>query len=319
MRFCIHLILGLLSEAIFDFFAGPLSLAEEWCLLQNAGTRLLPMIFSFGLESVNASACWRLWVFLLLVDRAVDRTGGKVAMFLTQAGKYQAGQHQKLFFIQVVIILVIIYGMFAAYRTLGVVSFCHVLGGLMTSALSSLLDIFGHIVFLVDRDELGDSVGSHRVIFVGEAVVTILKLAVSLFFIGRLLVESECPVFLMSQLHGNLIEGAGHYEKLRAWMKMRYVIEHLPVADEEDVVREEICIICRMEMRVGTGRRLPCRHCFDSECIERWTRWQPICPVCKQDLKESLKEAERRLDEETQQVSVVPEDRSILRFADFVK
>jgi hypothetical protein len=249
----------------------------------------------------------------------VNRTGGKVAIFLMQAGKYRAERHQKLLFIQVVIILVIIYGMLVASRILDVVSLYHVLGSLITSALSIVLDVFGHVLFVLDPDELGNSVGSHRVFFVAEGIVIVLKLAVLLFFIGKLLVESECPIFLMSQLYGNLIEGAGHYEKLRVWMRMRCVIENLPAADEGDVVREDICIICRVEMRVGTGRKLPCRHCFHPECIERWTGRQPLCPVCKQDLREALKEAERRLNEETQRWSVVCADRKVVRFADFVK
>ncbi|KAJ1459787.1 hypothetical protein M885DRAFT_511038 [Pelagophyceae sp. CCMP2097] len=56
----------------------------------------------------------------------------------------------------------------------------------------------------------------------------------------------------------------------------------------EASISDDGCAICTERWRSGDAfRRLPCRHCFHLECIDRWALSQaikgvePDCPLCK--------------------------------------
>jgi E3 ubiquitin-protein ligase synoviolin len=163
------------------------------------------------------------------------------------------------------------------------------------------------------------SVGSYRIFRTAESVVNILELSVSLFFIGCLLIESELPIFHVRQLIDNANGFYNQHRRFHGWMKKRYIIGHLPIASESDMERDDMCVICRLEMHIGSGLKLPCNHCFHRECIERWIGRQLRCPTCRHDVKSLLDEAERLLNWETDSRPVGGGDEAIIRFADLVQ
>ena len=58
----------------------------------------------------------------------------------------------------------------------------------------------------------------------------------------------------------------------------------VPDVTIEDLENDNICIICRGEMQVGNGKKLPCEHCLHVECLERWIAAHDKCPMCQFDL-----------------------------------
>ena len=42
-----------------------------------------------------------------------------------------------------------------------------------------------------------------------------------------------------------------------------------------------VCTICFEVVAPGWQEHLPCMHAFHTECIGRWLRTQPTCPVCR--------------------------------------
>lgn len=52
------------------------------------------------------------------------------------------------------------------------------------------------------------------------------------------------------------------------------------------VVKNETCTICYEDFEPGKEIiRLPCEHCFDSECIRTWLENSNLCPLCKFEIK----------------------------------
>lgn len=53
-----------------------------------------------------------------------------------------------------------------------------------------------------------------------------------------------------------------------------------------------VCSICLEEYIIGVPvRRLPCMHVFHSECLDRWLETSGLCPLCKTDIKDVLKQS----------------------------
>jgi hypothetical protein len=78
------------------------------------------------------------------------------------------------------------------------------------------------------------------------------------------------------------------------WRRMLKFIETaLPEATEDDLERDNTCMVCRVVMQIGDARKLPCGHCLHTECLERWIAHQTKCPTCQTDLKDYLEEAEK--------------------------
>jgi hypothetical protein len=297
---------------------GDISLEAYIVALDRIERHSLCLLFSFGFANMTENVCAYFGTFVLLSIYVAAWIQGGLTDLLTHTTKFSARQHQNRFFGQIMILLLVIYGMLLSYRTLDAVALYQVLGSLMTSGLTIVLDIVGHVVFLLDPDELGNSVGSYRAFFVSEAIVSVLQISVSLFFIGCLLIESELPIFPMYQLYEIVNDFYNQYMMLRRWVRMRCVIEHLPTSTESDAMRDDTCVICRQEMRIGCGRKLPCGHSFHVECIERWITLQLRCPICKRNLKRALEAAERNLGGETQKRPGGSADRNIFRFDDFM-
>ena len=66
-----------------------------------------------------------------------------------------------------------------------------------------------------------------------------------------------------------------------AWRKTLKKMEKIPNATESDLERDNICIICRNELDMIDGKRLPCGHCIHSECLQQWAAEHQQCPLCK--------------------------------------
>lgn len=87
-------------------------------------------------------------------------------------------------------------------------------------------------------------------------------------------------------------------KRLGALMRYRKALEDMnkyPDATEEDLGREDTCIICREDMRpwdpsiVGAVERsrpkkLPCGHILHFGCLKGWLERQQVCPTCRRSV-----------------------------------
>lgn len=98
-----------------------------------------------------------------------------------------------------------------------------------------------------------------------------------------------------------LIEAAMNGDELVGLLLLRILTQLLPQQgltdseldglsvikyDYKTVVKNITCTICYEDFEPGKEIiRLPCEHCFDSECIRTWLSNSNLCPLCKFNLK----------------------------------
>lgn len=100
------------------------------------------------------------------------------------------------------------------------------------------------------------------------------------------------PIHIMRDL---FMTARSFVKRLGALMRYRKALQDMnkyPDATQEDLDREDTCIICREEMRpwdpsvVGAVERsrpkkLPCGHILHFGCLKGWLERQQVCPTCR--------------------------------------
>jgi hypothetical protein len=306
---------GLLCAAAFQFSliwaGGPLTVPESERVFAKLKSVSITLIFEFAVVNFQGFGSLLFFGIVLLGVYIAGYFNQKVVAFSTSANLPSPRQHQCLFFGQITAFVAMVYMMALSSRYLPLAALFHVIGALITSALSILLDMIRHITFLYDHEELGASVDVYRVTFVAECAVSVLDSAVSLCFLLCMLFRHHFSYYYLRSFYDSALKLPVTLKKWRTWVRLRRMIEQLPPCDERDLAREDMCIVCRVQMQLGDGRRLPCGHCFHPECIERWVGQQTQCPICKCDLTAALAEAERKLAEaeaEVRETEAQPDD-----------
>lgn len=139
-----------------------------------------------------------------------------------------------------------------------------------------------------------------RWVFYLDLATDFVKASVYLGFFTVLMTFYGIPIHIMRDLFMSVrslikrINDFIQYRNATRDMNTRY-----PDASGEDLSRENICIVCREEMRPWTppgvdgaepGRRvderqrpkkLPCGHILHFSCLRSWLERQQVCPTCR--------------------------------------
>jgi hypothetical protein len=165
---------------------------------------------------------------------------------------------------------------------------------LLHAVIDAVHDLFRHAIFVFDRDDMGNSLAAYRLGFIAEVIAGILSLIadggffIIMLFLHRVLLQVLRPTI---ETWKQLMALSARY---MTWRRMvKFIETALPEATEDDLEKDDTCMVCRVTMQTGDARKLPCGHCLHSECLERWIGQQTKCPTCKADLKNCLEEAER--------------------------
>ncbi len=73
--------------------------------------------------------------------------------------------------------------------------------------------------------------------------------------------------------------------------RYEFMIENLKsedFVDEPNVVEKKGCAICLTDLESERVIKLPCEHFFHKECLVNWLRRSTVCPMCRNDIEESL-------------------------------
>jgi E3 ubiquitin-protein ligase synoviolin len=66
-------------------------------------------------------------------------------------------------------------------------------------------------------------------------------------------------------------------------------LEKLGDPTEEELEADRNCSVCLGDIETPAGaKRLPCRHCFHSQCLTRWLERNNTCPYCRAEIEPML-------------------------------
>lgn len=102
------------------------------------------------------------------------------------------------------------------------------------------------------------------------------------------------PIHIMRDL---FMTARSFVKRLGALMRYRKALQDMnkyPDATQEELEREDTCIICREEMRPwnpdagaverSRPKKLPCGHILHFGCLKSWLERQQVCPTCRRSV-----------------------------------
>ncbi|KAJ2901300.1 hypothetical protein MKZ38_001967 [Zalerion maritima] len=129
-----------------------------------------------------------------------------------------------------------------------------------------------------------------------ELIIDALKCLIYIAFFSILLVFFTMPLHIMRDLFFTF---RSLIKRVNALMKYRRAVRDMdryPDATQEELTRENTCIICREEMRPWTAtpdsvernrpKKLPCGHILHFGCLKSWLERQQVCPTCRRSVTE---------------------------------
>ncbi|KAI0117055.1 hypothetical protein F4814DRAFT_448059 [Daldinia grandis] len=125
-----------------------------------------------------------------------------------------------------------------------------------------------------------------------DLLTDFVKLGIYSAFFAILMMFYGLPIHIMRDL---FMTARSFVRQLRLLIKYRKAVKNMtkyPDATEEELARENTCIICREDMRpwdpaaVGAverfrPKRLPCGHILHFGCLKSWMERQQVCPTCR--------------------------------------
>lgn len=85
-------------------------------------------------------------------------------------------------------------------------------------------------------------------------------------------------------IHFGLDAGQTLWKYVQLFRRRRQLTACLRDVTEEDLEKDDVCIVCRSSMDVESAKKMPCGHCVHSDCLERWMTQSSNCPVCQRDV-----------------------------------
>lgn len=125
-----------------------------------------------------------------------------------------------------------------------------------------------------------------------DLVADFLKLCIYAAFFFVLLFFYGLPIHIMRDL---FMTTRSFVKRLGALLRYRQALRDMnkyPDATEEELSREDTCIICREEMHPwdpanpgqverSRPKKLPCGHILHFGCLKSWLERQQVCPTCR--------------------------------------
>jgi E3 ubiquitin-protein ligase synoviolin len=122
-----------------------------------------------------------------------------------------------------------------------------------------------------------------------------VKLGVYVGFFAVLMMFYGLPIHIMRDL---FLTTRSFLKRLSALVRYRKALQDMNKyadATEEDLARENTCIICREEMRPWDPsvpgaveryrpKKLPCGHILHQGCLKGWLERQQVCPTCRRSV-----------------------------------
>jgi hypothetical protein len=125
--------------------------------------------------------------------------------------------------------------------------------------------------------------GHERALFYLDIASDLLQSFIYILFFIVIMLKYGLPIHLLRDIYIAIhsvfkrINDLVHYRRLVTNLDQRF-----PDATEQDLAGNDICVVCRNEMRPGqrSVKKLPCGHMFHSQCLRGWLERGQSCPTC---------------------------------------
>lgn len=308
---CLTCILIILSIFALDTFIGKLSHTEKSSIINALYKRgmhlVLSLSFNFGLDFIEIHDVLKPYFTLFLMFYVRERVHNlqlkpKLPTF---------SEHYRLFCSQFALFFMSIYQTFQWFKSVHTKGHANQLvltTDIFYATFGFLLDIFNHMIFMSDRENLGGSNLSFHLSILCEYGCNIVMLICQLLVLIIVIRSIESgfvnffPVIIQV-----VLEMKKTISKHRRWKHMISALQSvLPDVDENDLKKDDTCIVCRAEMTPKDAKRLPCGHCIHTECLEKWTKDHTICPLCQNDMAQLLANAGKIADNKAKEEEINP-------------
>lgn len=111
--------------------------------------------------------------------------------------------------------------------------------------------------------------------------VTMKFLTLFIFF-GTVQYFYGTPIHLFRRLFVSFRAFQRALSSVRDYYKfVRNINTLFPDATPDQLLEHPMCVICRNDEPMQTGKRLPCGHIFHANCLFGWLSSQAVCPTCR--------------------------------------
>jgi E3 ubiquitin-protein ligase synoviolin len=125
--------------------------------------------------------------------------------------------------------------------------------------------------------------GHERALFYLDIASDLVQSIIYILFFIVIMAKYGLPIHLLRDIYlaiHSVIKRFNdllHYRRLVTNLDQRFL-----EATANDLAGNEICVVCRNEMRHGQGsvKRLPCGHMFHAHCLRGWLERGQSCPTC---------------------------------------
>ncbi|KAI1768720.1 hypothetical protein GGR53DRAFT_462106 [Hypoxylon sp. FL1150] len=128
-----------------------------------------------------------------------------------------------------------------------------------------------------------------------DLMTDFVKLGIYSAFFAILTMFYGLPIHIMRDL---FMTARSFVSRLSALIRYRKALQDMskyPDATEEELGREDTCIICREDMRPwdpsaadaverSRPKKLPCGHILHFGCLKSWLERQQVCPTCRRSV-----------------------------------
>jgi hypothetical protein len=159
--------------------------------------------------------------------------------------------------------------------------------GIQFSIFTSCLNVCRHFIYSSQPDGPNSSLAAMKPAFLSQMVlfglegIANLALVIAIIWTWQPVTLIVTAVFYMLV---RLMMAEQEYIRFSDWEKTRKPLDLLPDASSVDLLKGDLCIICRQAMTPENSKRLPCHHCMHVYCMAKWIGYQAKCPLCQTDL-----------------------------------
>lgn len=294
--FLIVLVFGV-AKAILNFAIGKMSeseLSKCYVDIERIAVDLILVVVIGATERTKATGFLLVLTGIMCLRFFILCIRQRVMSFSLLATPPSLQRHQRLLFVQIMTILFVLHlEMLAISCTMAEEAKVVVMAQLFHGLLDIVWDLIRHVVFIGDREKLGNSQATFMTLMKVEFGVVIANLTVDILHFGWIIYLGHTWIPCLKSLAECLQSLRTTIGSYRSWSKVHeFVLHNLPAPEPSDLADGDLCIICRLAMDVDHAKKLPCGHCLHADCLERWIGEQRKCPLCQADLELYMKKVE---------------------------